>query len=365
MTALETLRAHYEDPARPLRAWRDRGGRVAGYHGADVPRELLAAAGFLPFRLRGSEASSAAADRILGTGVGLPERRVLASLLEGTPELDLLVLAHGSDSAVRLFTSLRVLPEARPALLFLDLLHLPTETTARYDLARLRELRAALERLSGSRADDERLRAAVAEANETRRLLGSIAELRRASPPRLSGSDALAMIGAGTALPASEYNGLLAALAGEQEQLPEPVARLYLVGSSQPSARLYRALETAGLHVVGEDHDWGEALADGLVAEAGDPLEAIAARFHTATALARRSTNARAAQAAREATAAGADLVVSWIRAADGALAWGIPAMRQALAAAGIPLVVFDRRSSDTPTEPDLARLTSGAWRAR
>ena len=119
---------------------------------------------------------------------------------------------------MRLLDALRV-SRGRPTLpelWFVDLLHLPTETTAAYDLGRLRELVAVLERWSGQRVTDDSLRAAIREANRTRTLLAQLAELRRDSPPRLSGTDALAVIGATTMLPAAEANALLEELLAEE-----------------------------------------------------------------------------------------------------------------------------------------------------
>jgi benzoyl-CoA reductase/2-hydroxyglutaryl-CoA dehydratase subunit BcrC/BadD/HgdB len=350
VSALDALVAAYERPRAPD------GAAVAGYVGADVPRELVAAAGLHPLRLRGDAPPSARADEILGPGVDAPTRSILAGLLEGRATLDLLLLSHDSDSLVRLFTSLRVLPEPLPELLFLDLLHLQSETTARYDLDRLRELRTTLGR-RGEPATDERLHEAIREANRTRRLLARVAELRRAVPPLLAGSDALAVIGAAAVLPAAEANRLLEALLAESsEPLPLPVRRVYVTGSAHHSPGLYRLLEQGSMHVVGEDHDRGEAVAQGLVDQDGDPLEALARHHHSGSALARRrSTGARAGHVAREAAAAEADLVLAWIRSGDDALAWGVPALRSALGAAEIPLVVLQRRPEDVLDPAEVA----------
>ena len=125
---------------------------------------------------------------------------------------------------------------------------------------------------------------ATRDLDETRRLLEVVADLRRASPPRLRGSDALAVAGAAEALPAAEANRLLKELLAEaRDPLPGPARRVYVTGS-EPTTTLYRDLEARGLHVVGEG-------------PAG----------HT-------GPNARAAFVAHEAAAAGADVVLAWIR---------------------------------------------------
>ncbi len=333
MTALESLVAVYERPPVP-----DEG--VVGYVGADVPRELIAAAGLHPLRLRGSVPIreradeivlkgsvpiTKRADEILGPGVAAPARAVLAGLLEGRPRVDFVLLCHDSDSTVRLFTALRALArtEPLPELWFLDLLHLPNETSGAYNGDRVGELLGVLARWSGSPVTIDAIETATRDLDETRRLLEVVADLRRASPPRLRGSDALAVAGAAEALPAAEANRLLKELLAEaRDPLPGPARRVYVTGS-EPTTTLYRDLEARGLHLVGEG-------------PAGH-----------------RGPNARAAFVAHEAAAAGADLVLAWIRKGDDALAWGVPALRRAL---HLPLFVLDRQDEE-PTADDIEGL--------
>jgi benzoyl-CoA reductase/2-hydroxyglutaryl-CoA dehydratase subunit BcrC/BadD/HgdB len=347
MSALETLVARYEAPVS--------GG--VGYVGADIPRELVEGAGLSPVRLRGTGPADPLAESILGSRVDPPIRRILAALLRGELPIDFLLLGHDSDSSVRLHDALRRLsPHDLPELWFVDLLHLPTETTGAYNVGRLRELVAVLERWSGQPVTDESLRAAIREANRTRTLLAQLAALRRDSPPRLSGTDALAVIGATTMLPAAESNAQLEQLlAGDCPAVPA-VRRVYVTGSSHDTLDLYRAIESDGSVIVGEDHDWGEALAGGLVDEHGDPLAAIAARYRSGSATAiRHETTARAGHVAREAVAARADVVVSWIRTGDDALGWGLPALRRALDARGIRLVAAEQRGPGAESAAELA----------
>ena len=346
MSALDTLIAHYEAPVS--------GG--VGYVGADIPRELVEAAGLAPARLRGTARADPLAESILGPRVDAPIRRILAALLREELPIDFLLLGHDSDSSVRLHDALRRLSRADlPELWFVDLLHLPTETTADYDLGRLRELVAVLERWSGQPVTDESLRTAIREANRTRTLLAQLAGLRRDSPPRLTGTAALAVIGATTMLPAAESNALLEQLLAEDHPAVPALRRVYVTGSSHDTPDLYRAIESDGSVIVGEDHDWGEALADGLVDEDGDPLFAVAARYRSGSATAiRHETNARAEGVARDAEAARADVVVAWIRSGDDALGWGLPALRTALGARGIRLVAAEQRGPGAESAAEL-----------
>ncbi|HEX4520674.1 MAG TPA: 2-hydroxyacyl-CoA dehydratase family protein [Gaiellaceae bacterium] len=353
MSALETLSALYADPDAGVRDRRAAGARVVGCVGARAPRELVTAAGLLPVRLRGQGPPSVLAEDVLGPGVDPPVRRILAGLLEGTLTADFVLIGGDSDSNVRLFTSLRVLAldRALPELFFLDLLHVPARTSARYGLDRFRELRAVLARWSGSPVTDDAIREAAAEADESCRLLAALSKLRRASPPKLSGADSLAVIGAGASLSAPAYNEILAALLAETtDPLDNPRQRIYLTGSAHSSPEVYDALESDGSVVVGEDHSWGEPLSSVPALGDGDPVAALATRYLA-------DPGPRAERVAREASASGADIVISWIRTGEDALAWELPALRAALAPTGIPLRVFEHRGLEAPRDADLAAL--------
>jgi benzoyl-CoA reductase/2-hydroxyglutaryl-CoA dehydratase subunit BcrC/BadD/HgdB len=344
MSALQALRARYEDPGPAIREWREAGGLVVGCIGRDVPRELVAAAGLLPVRLRGDGPPSALAEAVLGPGVDEPARRILAALLERVPDVDFILLCHDSDASVRLFTSLRALAPDRelPEAWFFDLLHLPTETTAAYNLDRAHELVAVLERWAGRPLTDTALREAISAGNETRRLLARVSALRQSTPPRLCGTAAFAAIGAAGVLPAAACNRLLAALLDEAGEPPADAGRrLYLTGSEPVSDALHSALEADGSVVVGEDAStW-----DGPIAETGDPLAAVVAAY----------TSVR--DVARDARDASAELVVSWIRSGDDSRAWKLPELRDALGAVEIPLAVFEHRSLEAPEQAELAAL--------
>jgi benzoyl-CoA reductase/2-hydroxyglutaryl-CoA dehydratase subunit BcrC/BadD/HgdB len=313
VSALDALVAAYARPEVP-------GSGVVGYVGDDVPRELIAAAGLHPLRLTGSVPITERADAVLGTGVDAPARAILAGLLEGRPRLDFLLLSHDSDATVRLFAALRVLAgtDPIPELWFLDVLHLPTETTASYNRDRFDGLLDVLGRWSGQPVSDERLAAAAEEAAETRRLLAAVDELRPTM--RLRGSEAFAIAGATGVLAAADANRLLEELLADPPQpRPDPSRRVFVTGSTPTGTDLFTTLEAYDFHVVGE-------------------------RFG-------RQDARTVADAART---SGADVVLAWIRAGDDARAWSMPPLRAAL---DLPLVVLDRRTDETLSEADVGHL--------
>jgi benzoyl-CoA reductase/2-hydroxyglutaryl-CoA dehydratase subunit BcrC/BadD/HgdB len=279
---------------------------TVGYVGADVPRELIEAAGLRALRLAPVSVESAErADAILGPGVDEPTRLVLAGLLEGRFAIDALVLCHDSEHTVRLYTSLRVLDVGLPVH-FLDLLHLPTAATAAYDLARIRELAATLGDW-GDPIEHDALSARIAAANESRRLLARLDERRRNGTA--TGVDVLGAVAHGYTVPAEAHATRLAELL----ELPGRHAsakRVMLLGSAHETPEVYEAIEEAGATVVGERHTWGASFFARLVDEKRPPLEALVARY-----------------AARPAPIpVDADLVLAWLRLGDEGIGWQLPA---------------------------------------
>jgi len=326
--------------------WRRAGRPVVGCVGADVPVELLTAGGFLPVRLAGSPgADRTAGDTYLGRGLDPVARSVLSRLLAGDyGTLDGVVVSRDCEASLRLFYALRELRRLEPGLglppvHLADVLHLPHRTTTRYVLAKVRELRATVQRWSGTTITDDDLAAAITEHDRLRAGLAALTALRRARPARLTGTRALEVVAATTAVPVPAAIALLSGvLAAETEEVGG--VRTFLTGSSHDCPDVYAALEGAGLLVVGDDHDWGDLLG---VAPVGAPTElALAERYqHAGPAAPRSSVRARAAHTAAAARACGAELLVSYVREHDDAPPWDFPAQR---AATGLPAVLIDRQ---------------------
>ncbi|HVU79418.1 MAG TPA: 2-hydroxyacyl-CoA dehydratase family protein [Gaiellaceae bacterium] len=270
-------------------------GAVVGYVGRDVPRELIEAAGCTALRLAPLDGIDARfADRVLGPGVDEAARLVLAGLLEDAYPIDRLVLCHDSDHTVRLYTALRRL--GRTAW-FLDLLHGPRATSGFYSRARLAELADRLG--AGDPAG------AIRAANRAREAGDRLAALRRAGAVR--GTDALALLRAGTTLPADRHAELLEAAAAE----PPPAGgrTVVLHGSGHDRDEVYAAIEELGATVIGETHDWGEALLAGRVDEDGDPLDALVRHYGRPP----------------RTEPPVADVSIAWLRRGDRARAWSLP----------------------------------------
>ncbi|MBB4683128.1 2-hydroxyacyl-CoA dehydratase family protein [Amycolatopsis jiangsuensis] len=334
--SLAALTAPAPPPARP----------VAGYVGADVPVELLTAAGLHPVRLAGSPREDAAEGRrYLGGGLDPVACSVLTRLLNGGyGPLDVLVVSRDCEASLRLFYVLRELRRVEPSIALppvhlVDVLHLPYRTTTKYVLAKVRQFRGWLAG-QGHPVTDAALGEAVSTHDRIRGLLRGLGEFRARRV--LSGTEMLGVVSAVNTRPAAEVVPLLGNLRHELSgRSALPGRPVYLTGSSHDSPEVYEAVEAEGLLIVGEDHDRGDLLALGDV---GAPTEqALAERYQFAgPAAARASIAARAAHTASAVREREAELLISYVRRFDDAPPWDFPAQRRA---AGVSAVLVDRQS--------------------
>jgi hypothetical protein len=187
---------------------------------------------------------------------------------------------------------------------------------------------------------------AVAACEENRRLLRQLAALRAPGAPRLSGVQALKIIGASMFLPRAEHSRLLRAfLTGAEKSPPLPGVRLFMTGSAQDHANFYELVESRGAVVVGEDHDWGNRHLAGEIDLSAAPSDAIVDRYHLRQPGTNRSSvSARVTALVQQVRATSAQGVIFYILEKDDAPSWDFPEQRKALEALGVPVLLLDRQ---------------------
>ncbi|WNE95172.1 2-hydroxyacyl-CoA dehydratase family protein [Streptomyces luomodiensis] len=356
--ARAALGAASEDRGLHARRSAAEGRPVVGYVGADVPVELITAAGALPVRLAGDPGrDTALARRYLDGAVDPQVVSVLAAILapgDRDPRPDLVVISHDCDASVQLFYTLRELRrigrETFPPVHFVDILHLPGDATRAYNLGRLRRFADQLAAWRGRAISAAELEQAVADHNAARAARRQLARHRAA---RLPGAEALRWYAAQTAMPPRLYARTLAdALSGGTAA---PAGRpLFVSGSTHDVADVYRALEHNGWHVVGDSHDWGDGGNQPAVAV---PTLSGLADHYTRQAL---STAARSARRATELVRdrvreTGAGYVLCYCRRHDDAHRLDQPAQA---AAAGVPAALLRDQPYGSVDLADLERQT-------
>lgn len=335
----------YRQPGEVANRQRLNGRRIARVLGVDVPHEVIAAAGFVPIRLAADRAmATPRADALMGATELTPRSRSLLEALLQVPASDLIVISHAEAQFPQLFAILREVAALKEAPMgpvqFLDHKHLPRASTERYNKLRLSEWRAALERLSGRAIGDDALRCALSEAVEHRQRLRHAMALR-AGECRLGGSEALAIIGSAAILPGAEHSELLRRLIAQSSALSVRTGRrVFVTGSSHEDGAIYERLESCGLLIVGEDHDWGDPWYVRGATDTGDPLGALASPTRHVPMVGQSATQ-RARSLSTGIARARPELVVHVCMPGDEAAPWDTNTVRSACDRAGVPLLVL------------------------
>lgn len=355
--ALAVMTAHYRQTTLSALKWKASGGRVAGYFCDAVPRELIRAAGLFPYRLSGDgrggrDQSRVLVDPYMQQPVPTPGFvwSSLEQLLDGRLSfLDYLVVPNGRKSIYAVFRYLETirrlgLPVSVPGLHYLDKSFTSSPEAVAFDRGCLIRLRDQLESWSGTPITRERLSQVVAEANEQRVLLARLARARRDTGSRVSGTEALAIIGSSQFMDYGEHIGSLRAFlaALDKRRSRPPARRVFVGGSPVDRPRLYELIEQAGGNVIAEDHCWGNRVADGIVAEDGDPIEALTGRYERASFCSLRFPMAQAVGACvSRAQQARPDAAIFWVQSGDPARGWEAPDEIQQLRHRGLPCLML------------------------
>jgi hypothetical protein len=315
----------------PLNALRDGG---LGFVGPDVSIDLLLASG-RPFGHLPWSADDATpfADQWLESGFPGWSRSILEQWHAGAFDgMDAVVFSRSDDASQRLYYYVRELQQRGllqgPRPLVLDLALVPRQSSLEHSAAAV----ASLARELG--IDDAALRGGIARADALRLKLRDLQAQRTA--------DGVFFERLSRALLWSDPTGWIDAL-----RLPAPgdAPRLLLSGSVPPDERLHRAAGLAGRCIVAETHVHAVGrLGLPLAAAEADAARHVARQL-IATATGPRAFLDRAAWIVRQAREARAAAVILWLTREDEALAWHVPAMRQALAAASLPALVLPAAS--------------------
>jgi benzoyl-CoA reductase/2-hydroxyglutaryl-CoA dehydratase subunit BcrC/BadD/HgdB len=308
----------------------DAAGPRIGVIGADVPRQLVLAAGATPMRIFGSwsQPYSSEASELLGA-VDAVAPRILDEVLSGAhDDVAGLIVCNDSAADLRIFYVLRILSERGRVPFPVHLLDAPRGGGASRDRFVGRQydrLVAFCESLTGDRVDTASLQRAARRERELGRALTDLRARRRAR--ECSGAAALAAYLAAATLQPDQSTEI--ADTAIEARGGEPV---FVTGSAHPDASVYDVIEAAGLVVVGEDHDTGDAAWIGDAVDSGDLDEAIAqlAQRHAARPplAARSRTRERAAALDRRLAETGASGVLALARDLDDGPVWDLAGQR-------------------------------------
>ncbi len=331
-TEIEQLRDRYE--AR-LEGLPGPGQQIVGVASNTVPWEVVSAAGFTPVLLSSRRAPAPLAEPYMEEGFDGRTRAVFDHLLSGDWNfLRTVVIPRTSEQEHKLFLYLSEVARQEPArklpqVLLFNLLHTRSPEARAYGLARTRDL---LQTLGG--ASDERLLQTIAEGNAARNAVRSLLKLRT---DRLSGADAMTLIGAFYFMDRAEY-ARLAGAAAKAISLRRPISgpRIMIKGSILDHPHLHRAIERHGALVAAEDDWWGSRAAGNDISTEGDPIEAIFLKYYE-DAPSPRVFPAALADEWFHATVPDVHGVIFYLPPEDDVFGWDYPRQKRALNEQGIP----------------------------
>ncbi len=353
-SAIEQLLWHYEHPFAQALKKSAEGMPVAGITSNTVPWELLRAAGYFPLMLNPSGGPTPFAGWYMEEGVFCVRmRRIFDGIASGAwPYLKMVVIPRTAEQEHKLFLYLREVARQGfanhlPELYLYNLLHSLSDEAEAYGLERTREFRKHLENRVGHSIDAKDLACAVEESNRGSRAIRRLLELRQGAEPRLSGTEALALIGAMYFMDRAEYATLAQEVAaGISSRQPIRGARILIQGSPLHHTGLHRAIESHRAVVVAEDDWWGSRAITREIA-CDDPVRGIFETYYREAPSPRKLSHEWFLSAS-----AAVDGVVFYLPPEDDVLGWDYPRLRKMLDERGTPsLLVREDASEGLSTE--------------
>lgn len=317
-----------------------------------VPWELLRAAGFQLFLISPRKTATPLADRYMEDVFAARMRAVFDFLLSGdAAALSAVVIPRTSEQEHKLYLYLREAVrqglESPPQAILYNLLHTRSDEARSYGLERTRELKAHLERLSGGPIATEALALAIAEGNRARQAIRGLLRMREGPEPKMSGSEALALIGAWYFMDRTEYARLAReALREIEDRPPLEGPRILIQGAPQDNLDFCAAVEAHGAIVVAEDDWWGSRACGQDIDAAAEPLQAIFEKYYF-DAPSPRVFPAAIADDWFCRKAMEVDGVIFYLPSEDDVLGWDYPRLRAFLEQRAIPHVMMQETCAD------------------
>jgi len=275
---------YYQDYGSRARELKGQGKRIMGYLCALVPLEVLTAAGFIPFRIKGDTSEPITkADAEMETIICPLVRSCFDMWLKGKYEfLDGIVIPHACDSVCRTYNIWQYtlnLPYSH----FINMPHGTDDSSLSFYKAELETFRKSLSRFSGREISDEGLKQAIKLYNQNRTKVRELYQLRKSDPPLISGVEVAKVLVAAVSLPVDEASELIGSVIdGVKQRQAVPVqrsARLMVVGAQMDNVAFIDLVEKSGAWVVADDLCPGARESLSYVDATDDPIDGIAERY--------------------------------------------------------------------------------------
>ena len=278
------VESYYADYGQRAKELKNEGKKVFGYVCSLVPIEIITAAGYIPFRIRGDINEPRTMGDINLESIACPYYRSCFDIsVKGKYGfLDGLIVAHACDSMARTYAVWKYTLDL-PYSHFINLPHTLSKSSIEFFRAELNTFRKSLAGFAGKEISDDALAESIALHNENRNKVKAIYEFRKPDPPILSGTELTKILTVGSSLPVEEANKLFDEILeelGQRKESPFKKARRIMIdGACVDNIELVKLIEDLGGNVVIDTLCNGTR--DNLpnTDTGGDPLSALADRY--------------------------------------------------------------------------------------
>jgi len=268
--------------------WKEKGGKVIGYFCTYVPVEVIHAAGIMPYRIRATGSTTSEMGDLYTSHLTCTFcRHTMDQAMKGEYKfLDGIVALFSCDHIRRMFDAWRYgkieVPHSPYYLRCLSVPFKVDDLAVQWMKGEIERFKQSLESHFGVTITEEALRQSIRTYNEKRRLLMNLYDLRKKEEPPISGTEALAILIASTAMFPEEFNQLLRQALdelGQREGISGYRARLLLAGGELDNPDYIKLIEDLGGLVVSDFLCYGTRDFWDLVDEDSEPVAALAERY--------------------------------------------------------------------------------------
>jgi len=281
---LAIVKKNYQDYGSRARELKKQGKKIIGYICAYVPVEIITAAGFVPFRIKGNvNEPITKADTKMETIICPLVRSCFDLSIKGNYDfLDGIVIPHACDSICRTYDVWKY-SLALPYSHFINMPHGTDDSSLKFFKAILNTFRKSLGGFAGKQISNDNLTEAIKLYNQNRVRVSEMYELRKLDPPLISGAEVTEVLVAGMSIPVEESIQQIDTVINEARQRTtgpdKKSARIMIVGAEVDDVAFIKLVEDTGANVVVDDLCPGARENLPLVDITEDPIDGIAERY--------------------------------------------------------------------------------------
>ena len=336
----------YQNRDAAAAAYKKAGGKVVAKLGFDVPDELVIAAGLMPVQVYADpDKELVYTNKMLEFAFDPVVRKQFEKLVDGTykEQADFLAVSNSTDVIIRIFLYLReihrALPEMQvPPVCFIDWLFTRNRMHQERNELTIKLFIEQLREWTGKELSDEDIKKAARLCNENRAALRKIGALRHGDEVRISGTEALVIIGAGFFMDKKEHTALVEKLAEAAASWPVLSGpRVFVTGSVQEDLAVYSMIEEAGAVIISEDHDWGDRSYERDYNMKYSPVRAIVDRYMLRSFSSKKAFVSQRVETLNKSVAeTKADAVIFYTNIYEESASWDYPSQKKSLDEQGI-----------------------------